>query len=290
LATPLFSNIRNQLRTEAKMTATHIGQPFLHAAMKLRGVSDSFDVIDGSLFTYGGYTNFIHRDTRDHYSKEESKSIKNLIKSQPDNRFSRYVEQFEDTFGEDARVPSETTCCWCLMDQTNDYIHRQFFINITASIVMDISSHVFSDKVPQVGTTFFGSLFEHCSSRPLWVSRNGMVRVKPPFSSMYYNFAWGKHPAKKNNASDAVLQQKNADRDERHRRFVENREQSLDRSNEAHNYCPSDVSAGHRHWLHESLETRRRLELDSNRRYGRRHTRVRDDEGDNARDIQRAFC
>ncbi len=44
-ATPLFSNIQNQLRFESKMATTHLGQPFVHAAMKLRGESNFFNVI-----------------------------------------------------------------------------------------------------------------------------------------------------------------------------------------------------------------------------------------------------
>ncbi len=91
-ATPLFSNIRNQLRSEAKMTTTHLGQPFVHVAMKLRGESNFFNIIDGSLFTYGGYTNFIHCDTRDHYSTSESKSIKYFVQSQPDERFAKLCQ------------------------------------------------------------------------------------------------------------------------------------------------------------------------------------------------------
>ncbi len=55
--TPLFTNIQNGLHDEAKQATTHLGQPFIHACMKLRGVTKFFDVIGGSLITYSGYTN-----------------------------------------------------------------------------------------------------------------------------------------------------------------------------------------------------------------------------------------
>lgn len=158
-------------------------------------------------FMLSRYINLIHCDTRDHYSKEESTSIKELIKTQPDLHFSRYIHRFQDTFGEDAYVPAETTCCWCLMDDEEEYIHHQFLINITASIAMDISLHAFLENVTQVGSTFFGLLFKHCSSCPLWISRDVTVRVTPPNGTMHYNFAWGNHAARKtNNAANAAKQ------------------------------------------------------------------------------------
>lgn len=52
------------------------------------------------------------------------------------------------------------------MDKHDDHVHQQFFVNITASIVIDISSHVFVDKSIQLGTIIFGSLFELYSSHP----------------------------------------------------------------------------------------------------------------------------
>ncbi len=84
-ATQLFLNFQNRLSNEAKLTTTHLGQPFIHATMKLHSVREFFDVIDGSLITYGGYTNFIHCDQKDNYTTQESQGIKDLNKSQMDN-------------------------------------------------------------------------------------------------------------------------------------------------------------------------------------------------------------
>ncbi len=126
------------------------------------GVTDFFDVIDGSLMTYDGYTNFIYCNCWDNFTDQELESIKNLIKSQEaqeDNRFSRYIKAYEDTFGTMAKIPTETTNCWCLMDKDNELLHKQFVANITGSVAMDISSHAFVDHNMQHGTMFFGSLF-----------------------------------------------------------------------------------------------------------------------------------
>ncbi len=144
------------------------------------------------------------------------------------NVLRSYVKEFEDVFGLDAHVPAETTCCWCLMDEDEEYIHHQFFINITASIAMEISSQTFSDAVPQLGTTFYGSLFKHCSSRPLWISKDRRIRVSPPDGSMYYNFAWGNHAAKKtNNDANAGQEERNRARDKRHEQYICNRDRAF---------------------------------------------------------------
>lgn len=120
-ATPLVCNIQNQLREEAKQSTTHLGQPFIHASMKLQKTTNFFDIMDGSLVTFGGYANNIHIDRSDHFPSEESKKIKHLIKSQVDTRFGSYVDVFEKLFGEETNVPIETTCCWCLMESCDEY-------------------------------------------------------------------------------------------------------------------------------------------------------------------------
>ncbi len=227
--TPLFTNIRNGLRDEAKQATTHLGQPFIHACMKLRGVTEFFDVIGGSLITYGGYTNLIHQDRRDHYLSIESKNIKSLIREQKDSRYPRYVDNFEKVFGEAENVPTETTCCWCLLNSDYEYIHQQFFVNVTASIAMNLSSNAFSDTINQFGSTFFGSLFEHCSSRPLWIRDDGMIRVTPPEGTKFYNFAWGDHVANRKQKRDA--ERATIERNRRHEKYTANRDRALNERN-----------------------------------------------------------
>lgn len=85
-ATPLFSNIINHLCDEAMQSTTKLGQPFLHTAMKTRGVTEFFNIIDGGLITNGGYTNLISCDRRDHFMKQESNGIKALLWLQTDSQ------------------------------------------------------------------------------------------------------------------------------------------------------------------------------------------------------------
>ncbi len=152
------------------------------------------------------------------------------------------------------------------MGEDEEYVHFQHFLNVTASIATDISLYIFSEIISQVGTTLFGSLVEHCSTCPLWIRRrDGMVCVTPPNGKMYYNFAWRNHAAKKtNNNTNTAQQQNNQARDEQCERYNRNK----DRAFEEHNFSPPNRTTGHRHWLHESLETRR------HRHYGRNESGI----------------
>ncbi len=45
-------------------------------------------------------------------------------------------EAIQKTYGENADLHTETTYCWCLVDDDFEYENRQFFINVTAGIAM----------------------------------------------------------------------------------------------------------------------------------------------------------
>ncbi len=93
------------------MTTTHLGQPFIYASIKQCGITEFFNVIDGYLMTYGGYTNVIHHNQQDRYTAQEFESIKNLTNLQKYHHFGRYAKSYKNTFGENADLPTEAT--WC---------------------------------------------------------------------------------------------------------------------------------------------------------------------------------
>ncbi len=90
---------------------------------------------------------------------------------------------------------------------------------------MNLSSDVFSELIGQFGSTFFGSLFEHCSSCPIWIQKDGMIRVTPPDGTKYYNFAWGDHLANRRKKIAALA------RARRRQCYIENRDRALAKSN-----------------------------------------------------------
>ncbi len=105
-------------------------------------------------------------------------------------------------------------------------------MNVSAGIAMNILSNVLKSDSIQLVPTFFGSIFEHCSSRPLWICSSGMIRVTPPDNTHYYNFAWGNHGGNKtNNKAEATRQQNNAARDKRAQRYSMHRDQAFDEAN-----------------------------------------------------------
>ena len=77
------------------------------------------------------------------------------------------------------------------MEKDNEYTHRQFFVNTTCRVALNVSSNAFSEMLDQISCTFYGGLFEHCTSMPVWLSKDGMrVCIKP--RGRNYNMAWGK--------------------------------------------------------------------------------------------------
>ncbi len=137
-------------------------------------------------------------------------------------------------------------------------------MNVTAGIAINISSNAFSDTIYQFGSTFFGSLFEYCSSSPLWIRNDGMIRVMPPEGTKFYNFAWGDHVANRKQKREA--KRATHERNKCHERYIANRDRALSERNV------------------NTREARRQQEIDLNRRIGR---------NDNTRNVNneyRNFC
>ncbi len=193
---PFLSGLRNQLSTQAMRTCLHVGEPFLHCLLKTnQDVSTADEILRGSLITWGGFSNSIHVDKRDFMKESDSKAVESMLKDEKSILCDRLLDYYHRVFPNQL-LPLSTTCCWCpvLTEEHDKFIHRQFFANLTCRISTNISSISFNEKVPQIGSTFFGGCFEHSSMRPLWLSDDGKVRITPPENSPdYWNFAWGKH-------------------------------------------------------------------------------------------------
>ncbi len=195
---PFLTNLRNHLREQAKVSCLHVGEPFLHSLLKTKASGTRVEeILRGTLITWGGFSNTVHYDKRDFMTEDDSKSVTSFLKDQDSMLCNRLLYNYQETFP-GKKLPLPTTCCWCpvMVGDQKEYLHRQFFVNLTCGISIDISSIAFNESSPQIGSTFFGGLFEHCTMRPLWLNLTRcLVRVKPPESSpSYWNFAWGEHP------------------------------------------------------------------------------------------------
>ena len=86
------------------------------------------------------------------------------------------------------RLPKSTTCCWTLRQNHPFFEHYQYFVGPELFFALNLSSLVFGNNI-NVGATFMSSMFEHCTTIPIWIDINGLYHLKGPRNM--YNFAWG---------------------------------------------------------------------------------------------------
>lgn len=119
-----------------------------------------------------------------------------------------------------------TTCCWSLMNLSEEWNHIQYFVLLDMHLAFDISSDVMvdigqNDELGQVGATFYGPLIDHCTAAPLWVSKDGSrVTILCPTDDCF-NAAWGRSggPSAASKARKAAEKAKRRKQKERHDRW-----------------------------------------------------------------------
>ena len=72
--------------------------------------------------------------------------------------FKRMKEFIPDSYQD--RLPAESTCVWALVEESEDYPFRHFFLNLLAGIAMDLCSDAFLLN-DLIGGAFFVGTFEH---------------------------------------------------------------------------------------------------------------------------------
>ena len=185
---PFASSIRNSLFRQAHNVSHTCGD----IISRLTQQDPNFDYTrDRASLVTVNYANASHRDSRDWMPTPCYVSDQLMALSRVDWRVQRYCSQL-DYFCRDNKLPISTTCCWVYMDENEEIFQmRQFFVNFTAGIAQDITSSGY-ESTKQIGANFFGSMFDHCTTRPIWVSSiDNTVMMRPP-TDYGYNFAWGK--------------------------------------------------------------------------------------------------
>jgi hypothetical protein len=98
-------------------------------------------------------------------------------------------------------------------------MHLSYFLLLDANMAYDVSSDVL-EKFGQCGATFFGSLFEHCTSAPLWIDTSGTkCTINCPLDGLL-NLAWGRgggdsEQTKARKAAERARKRANAEREKR---------------------------------------------------------------------------
>ena len=185
---PFLSKHRNYLRNETCVVAFSSGQILSPTLKKTNGLT-YIEMYKHCLNTWQ-YYNSRHRDP-DRFSMNNSQSVLNHIAKVQSVKTTRFVSQARSHTVNDM-LPQETTCAWTLGSTDSTHDMRQFFANFTAGVALDISSNAFS-LADQIGSTFLGACFEHCSTRPIWIRKlDGHVTLIAP-TPYNYPFAWGDH-------------------------------------------------------------------------------------------------
>ena len=184
---PFASSIRNSLFRQAYNVSHTCGEYIT----KLQPQDPKFDYTkDRASLVTVNYGNASHRDS-DWMSTPCYVSEQLNYQMLDDWRVQRYCSQLDYFCGH--RLPISTTCCWTYMnDNTKMFQMRQFFLNFTAGIAQDITSSAYG-STDQIGANFFGSLFDHCTTRPIWIRSIDNAVSLHSTTDYGYNFAWGSH-------------------------------------------------------------------------------------------------
>ena len=83
------------------------------------------------------------------------------------------------------------TCCWSLRANSELYLLIQYFVGIEGRFAYDLSSNVLG-RGNDAGATFMSSLFNHCTTVPVWSDRSSHYHLECLKEAIeMYNFAWG---------------------------------------------------------------------------------------------------
>ena len=159
----------------------------------LCNIDDFKDLCEHTLITQKHFCNCVHVDS---CFLEDEYATKVMNCSSLKEREDKYLRNLNDLM-ETETLPKSTTCAWTLRsDCSRGSQLFQYFVGSSSGFAFDISSYV-TKSLEIVGATFHSSLFEHCTSVPIWVSSDGSQVSFLPDDNNNYNFAWGSNGKKK---------------------------------------------------------------------------------------------
>lgn len=150
------------------------------------------------------FSNTRHKDAWDVMSSEDTALwLDKFLEDSGNQRINPMKEQYVENLlrcmmeRHQSGLSLETTCAWTLVEDNEEYEFRQYFANLSCGVALDISSTGF-EKADQMGSTFLGALFDHCTTRPIWQNKaGGTISFNRPPGSDNYVFAWGNHRSKR---------------------------------------------------------------------------------------------
>jgi len=189
---PLIQSFINRLSQEAQQHQQTSGQHTLslvRLVLRKLGSSVKMDQLcKGKIITFN-FFNSGHKDC-DGMALNISRLAKKHIDESGDPKLVQWLETFHSNFGRDYKLPMPTTCSWTSLKASSEWKHISYFLLLDVGLAYDLSSDVL-DQFGKCGATFYGSLFEHCTSAPLWVTSDGKQATIVCPKEVFYNFAWG---------------------------------------------------------------------------------------------------
>lgn len=195
---PLVRGLINRLGDEALQHQQSCGEMLLSLLRVTLNKAGS-SIVTCALCIYNiityNFFNTAHKDS-DSMQKHNSKGVEDYINTSPFETLKQWLANFFRLF-EGQNLPMPTTCCWTLVAESEEWLHVQYFLLLDVLLAFDVSSDVMVDigrdpLIGQAGSTFYGPLFNHCTSAPLWTNGDdSLVTIICP-SKNCYNLAWGR--------------------------------------------------------------------------------------------------
>ena len=193
---PLARGPINSLQQQSLKVAYTSGESLMCLYRKLCKVDVLKELCEQTLITQKHFCNSVHID-RCFLDDEYATKVLNCSSlKERDEKYLRNLNHFMESKGKES-LPKSTTCAWTLRsDCSRGSQLFQYFVGSSSGFAFDISSYV-TKSLEIVGATFHSSLFEHCTSVPIWVSSDGSQVSFLPDDNNNYNFAWGSNGKKK---------------------------------------------------------------------------------------------
>ena len=156
--------------------------------MKILCLRNQKDLCEQTIVTQNGFHNTIHTDYSSCLNIQDTADVLKKLKenengsSNPLLYINRVLQQTN------GNLPKSTTCCWSLRTENVKYRLVQYFILHDYRVAYDVSSNVTSSSF-NIGATFMSSMFNHCTSVPIWIDQDDNIHLVGP--KHMYNFAWG---------------------------------------------------------------------------------------------------
>ena len=189
----------NVLRDQSAEVAYTSGECLMSLYKKVLDVYTLNTLCKQTIITQKHFFNALHLDDSCHLHRSLVEKV--MTSESIGLKERKYIEKVMLLGKKNCELPKATTCCWTQRSKCRrKSMMFQYFVSTSSGFAFDISSYV-TEQLGFVGATFLSSLFEHCTSVPVWTSADGLEISLSPYDDKNYNFAWGSNGGSNNDIS-----------------------------------------------------------------------------------------